>query len=152
MADTRKTSIGFTRAIALSLRVLFAPDTMAELERTDELARNALPPAEKPRKAVLVRRAFGASFALVCFSIATGYGGGLLLSGLGAESTRVVRRCLQLLGAGLLLWGTLFVRGWEIQTIGGVTLTERVNQWIYRALYCAGTSILSLSIFWGSEG
>lgn len=26
--------------------------------------------------------------------------------------------------------------------MGGVSLTERVNQWIYRTLYCIGTAIL----------
>ena len=49
-------------------------------------------------------------------------------------------------GAGLLLWGTLFVRGYDIQTYGGVTLTERVNQWVYRTMYCAGTALLVCSV------
>jgi hypothetical protein len=46
----------------------------------------------------------------------------------------------------LLLWGTLFVRGWDIQTIGGVTLVERVNHWIYRTLYCLGTAVFIFSL------
>ena len=43
--------------------------------------------------------------------------------------TRLVP-ALQIVGATVLLWATLFVRGWDIQTLGGVTLTERVNRWI----------------------
>jgi hypothetical protein len=40
----------------------------------------------------------------------------------------------------------LFVRGWDIQTLGGVTLTERVNRWIYRLLYCLGTAAIVTSL------
>ena len=45
-----------------------------------------------------------------------------------------------------MLWGTLFVRGWEIQTYSGVTLVERVNRWLYRALYCSGTALIVASL------
>ncbi len=65
----------------------------------------------------------------------------------GAASPRCIV-LLQVVGASMLLWGTLFVRGWEIQTYKGKTLVERVNQWIYRALYCAGTVILVSSLTW----
>ena len=53
---------------------------------------------------------------------------------------------LQVVGASLLLWATLFVRGFEIQTNAGVTLTERVNQWLYRFLYCVGTALIVYSL------
>lgn len=53
---------------------------------------------------------------------------------------------LQVMGTSLLLWGTLFVRGWEIQTYSGVSFTERVNQWLYRFLYCIGTAALLCSL------
>jgi hypothetical protein len=53
---------------------------------------------------------------------------------------------LQVVGAAILLWATLFVRGWDIQTMGGVSLTERVNQWIYRLLYCLGTTVIVVSL------
>jgi hypothetical protein len=55
---------------------------------------------------------------------------------------------LQIAGTCLLLWGTLFVRGWDIQSFGGVTLSERVNQWLYRSLYCTGTAALVSSLSW----
>lgn len=53
---------------------------------------------------------------------------------------------LQVAGALLLLWGTLFVRGWEIQTFKGSTLIEQVNQWIYRFLYFFGTALFVASL------
>ena len=54
----------------------------------------------------------------------------------------------QVVGAMLLLWATLAVRGWQIQTFSGTTLTERVNQWIYRFLYCLGTALVVLTLGW----
>ena len=59
--------------------------------------------------------------------------------------TRLVP-ALQIFGVTVLLWATLFVRGWDIQTLGGVTLTERVNRWIYRLLYCLGTAAIVASL------
>jgi hypothetical protein len=59
---------------------------------------------------------------------------------------------LQLAAAGVLLWATLFLRGWDIQSIGGVTLTERVNQWWFRAAYWVGTAALAVSMTWASDG
>ena len=53
---------------------------------------------------------------------------------------------LQIFGATVLLGATLFVRGWDIQSWGGVTLTERVNRWIYRFLYCLGTAVIVASL------
>jgi hypothetical protein len=53
---------------------------------------------------------------------------------------------LQIAGTGLLLWATLFVRGWEIQSWGGNTLGERVNRWLYRALSFVGTLILVFAL------
>jgi len=38
------------------------------------------------------------------------------------------------------------VRGWDIQTISGVSLTERVNRWIYLLLYCLGTVVVVASL------
>ena len=49
--------------------------------------------------------------------------------------------------AALLLWGTLFVRGWDIQTFGGMTLLERANRTIYVGLYFVGTAAAVFGIF-----
>jgi hypothetical protein len=68
------------------------------------------------------------------------------VTALGRCSTPQTVVWLQIVGAGLLLWGTLFVRGWEIQTYSGVVFTERVNQWLYRFLYCTGTSVIVYSL------
>lgn len=48
---------------------------------------------------------------------------------------------LQAMSAAILLWGTVFVRGWDIQSYGGATLTERVNRTLYLILYVSGTTL-----------
>ncbi len=121
---------------------------MKEEEERDEDRRKALPPlSTKEHRSFVVRRALWRSVLLVATAVLVGSLTGLFLRLFGDPSTHVVA-ALQLLGAAILLWGTLFVRGWDIQTIGGVTLTERVNQWIYKFLYCLGTAIIALSLFW----
>lgn len=98
--------------------------------------------------AYIVNRAFWNSSGLILlFGLSGGLIGKLLFCKYGqAESITIITQ--QIIGACLLLWGTLFVRGWEIQTYKGVTLTERVNQWIYRTMYCLGTAIIVCSIVW----
>ncbi|ESY56607.1 hypothetical protein X744_06005 [Mesorhizobium sp. LNJC372A00] len=53
------------------------------------------------------------------------------------------------LGTAILLWATLALKGWEIQTWSGVTLTERVNLWWFRGLYWIGTVLVVMAAIWG---
>jgi len=127
---------------------MFCPQRLSEAERTDEEERKGFlqpPPPEEPR-AFRVRQAFWASLGLVLSSMAVGFLiGKAVTAASGAVSSAIVTS-LQIIGATLLLWGTLFVRGWDIQSFGGVTLTERVNRWIYRSLYWLGTSVIVASL------
>jgi hypothetical protein len=149
MADTRPTKVTFLRAVRLCALLLFAPrrflveedaDNKVRTERTDQ--------QQRERSALIVRRAFWASLALVIVSGLFGGGLGFTFNKLACCAKPVVILGLQVVGAMALLWGTLFVRGWEIETYSGVTLTERVNQWLYRFLYCAGTATIVLSLVW----
>jgi hypothetical protein len=88
------------------------------------------------------------SFISVLFSGAIGYIIGLVMIRVYATPPLFIVTVLQVFGALVLLWGTLFVRGWDIQSYGGVTLTERANQWIYRSLYCLGIAIVVMSLVW----
>ena len=60
----------------------------------------------------------------------------------------IVVTSLAVVGTGVLLWATLAMKGWDIQTIDGVTLTERVNSWIFRILYWLGTALLVAAAAW----
>lgn len=148
MADTRPTPVGFIGAVRLCLLLLCAPHRFIEAELQDAAARNNYTGhAEQEHRAFVVRKAFARSAALVAASAAVGYGSGLLTSA-AACATSTTIAFLQVIGACLLLWGTLFVRGWEIQTSSGVQFTERVNKWLYRFLYCLGTAVVVCSLAW----
>ncbi len=53
------------------------------------------------------------------------------------------------LGALLLLWAIVGVRGWNIQSVKGNTLSEQVNRWLYLSLSWAGTMLLSAAAILG---
>lgn len=147
MADTRPTPISFWRAIALCVRLLVAPGTIAEEERKDaELKKKLGPPPEPEHRAYIVRRAFLNSLGLVLASAIIGFAAGEVMTNLGRCALPSTVAWLQAVGSCMLLWGTLFVRGWAIQSLGGVLLVERINQWIYRFLYCLGTALLVFSV------
>jgi small-conductance mechanosensitive channel len=147
MADTRPTKINFIRTVRLCVLAVLAPDKLESEEMREKEDRATLgPPTPGRHPAHKVQLAFWQSLFAVVVSSAVGLLAAWVLNlWIGGVSSRYVS-VFQILGAGALLWGTLFVRGWHIQTLSGVTLTERINQWIYRALYCVGTAILVLSV------
>jgi hypothetical protein len=147
MSDTQLTKIGPIRAVKLCIFAGFFPTKLAEAERADNEARNRLlKTSSQEHNAFKVRRALWASLACVLGSIAVGLLIGTALSVLTGPGPARLVAALQGVGATILLWATLFVRGWEIQSWGGVTLTERVNRWIYRFLYCLGTAAIMASL------
>lgn len=107
-----------------------------------------VPAASNDSSVRAVRRAFWSSLGLVIASAAFGcIVGALLAQGFGRPSSSSVT-LLQVLGSSVLLWGTLFVRGWDIQTFKGETLIELVNQLVFRTMYCIGTALLVVSVVW----
>ena len=148
MADSRPTPASPWRALSLCVTAIVAPARMEAEELKDNEVRRAMTEASssKVHRVFVVRQAFFGSFLLVLLSGLAGYIAGVGMHSLGRCATPATVAWLQITGASLLLWGTLFIRGWEIQSYGGVTLTERVNQWIYRALYCVGTAVVVYSL------
>jgi len=142
MADTRPTPISFRRALWLCLLGVLAWDRLMTEQERDNAARNQFsdqiqhdPPAR------ILHRAIWGSLGLVASSSGTGYLlGWCVANTFGCIGPPVIVG-VQGGGATFLLWATLFVRGWEIQTGSGVTLVERVNRWLYRGMYCVGTSV-----------
>lgn len=147
MANTNATSIGFFKAVKLCLLLLFKTEQFLTAELADNEALEAAGRrSERPARAYVVRHAFVYGFLLVAASAIFGLLLGLLLQLWLQCFTSTAVAWLQLVGACILLWGTLFVRGWDIQSHGGVTFTERVNQWLYRFLYCLGTALIVCSL------
>ena len=148
MADTRLTKIGPLRALVLCAFAGFAPTKLVEAQLADEEAQKRLPqppPSESPT-AFKLTRGLWVSLAWVLGSMTVGYLSGKALGWVSSPAPTRLVSALQIFGATVLLWATLFVRGWDIQTLGGVTLTERVNRWIYRLLYCLGTAAIVTSL------
>jgi len=149
MADTRPTKLHSFYKVYLCLLAIFWPKRLIEEETKDnEKRKNFTGREEKEPNAYIVNRAFWHSLELIIVFGILGSLVAYLLTCIYGKSANSVIVWLQSIGASLLLWGTLFVRGWQIQTHCGVTLTERVNLWIYRTMYCVGTSILICSIVW----
>ena len=147
MANTRPTPASPVRAIRLTWLVLVRPDEVEAEQSRDNKLRESIPDSgERDSGARLVRNAFLASFGLVVLSGAFGYLAGTAMGALSRCATSTTVAWLQIGGACILLWGTLFIRGWEIQTYDGGSIVERVNQWLYRGLYCVGTALVVYSL------
>jgi hypothetical protein len=147
----RATKVGFWRAVHVCLLGIFAPGRLLEENDKDAKILNVQLEGATPEPSpYVVRRTFWLSLTAVLGSMLVGYGLGQISSRIFGCATHTSFTTLAVLGAGLLLWGTLFVRGWHIQTYKGLTLTERVNQWLYRTLYCVGTAVVIWSVSWGT--
>lgn len=147
MADMRPIPLSFFAAARLCVLLLFAPNKFKEAEQNDQSARKQYTDHVEPEpRADIVRAAFWTSLCLVLAFSGLGYGVGKLMHLLGRCATPETIAWAQVGGAALLLWGTLFVRGWEIQSWSGVQLTERVSQWLYRTLCCLGTAVVVYSL------
>jgi hypothetical protein len=152
VANTYPTPVSFWGAVRLCVLLLCFPERFQAAEEADNEAlrrasHSGSQPPTRPRSST-IRHALIYSGGLVLISATFGFLAGALLGNYLFCGTPKFIMWLQIVGTCLLLWGTLFVRGWEIQTYGGVTLTERVNQWLYRSLYCAGTAVLVSSLAW----
>ncbi len=149
MANTTPTKVGFFKAAYLCILLLVSPKQFIKLEEEDDRKRESQP-REKNQvpRALIVRGAFFKSLLLVLLSVAVGALVALGLREILESPSSDMITILQVVAALFLLWGTLFIRGWEIQSYSGVTFTERVNQWTYRSLYCLGTAMIVLSLVW----
>ena len=146
MTDYQTPSIPKRMMVLLCCLVLFSPK---------RFARTAAPFDTLPEHhqintdhAAKIRRAFWGAGITVAASAVSGW----MLSvwffrTWSYASPRAITSC-QVAATLIILWATLAVRGWDIQTIDGTTMTESVNQWLFRFAYFCGTTLLVLSLFW----
>lgn len=143
------TKVGAWRVVCLCILAILSPKRFAEANEKDALALNPTFEGAQPEpSAGVVFRAFWYSLLAVIGAMLAGLSLGRLSFGLMGCASSGAMTTLAVVGAGVLLWGTLFVRGWQVQTNKGVSLAERVNQWLYRALYCTGTAVVVWSVTW----
>ena len=150
MANARLTKLGFLKAVQACVLLVLFPKRFQRWQEADNKLLNAQNNDinSRGRPSLVVRRALFTSLVLVLISGCVGYVAGSVTTHLIGYASQTNIIWTQIVGVSVLLWGTLFIRGFEIQTHGGITLTERVNQWIYRALYCLGTAVLVFSAAW----
>src|SRR3989338_1961929 len=141
--------LSFFHACYICILAAFRPSLLEQIEKQDNEEIRTAPEDNEPRLRTLNRSLWSSAGLILLFG-AIGVGtGSLLRCVVGAPSSQT-STILQIFGALLLLWGTLFVRGFEVQSFSCVTLTERVNQWLYRGLYCIGTALVICSMAWGN--
>lgn len=150
MADTRPTQITLVKKIHLCYLAIFKPTEFIINQDEDAAKRNNFsdkPPKEE-HSVWKVRRALGYSLLAITITVIIGWLVGRICVYFFPSPKSFIIYTFQIIGAGLLLWATLFVRGFEIETYCGVTLIERVNRWIYQFLYCMGTFVVVFSLVW----
>jgi hypothetical protein len=64
------------------------------------------------------------------------------------SSAPSVQNLLQLVGAAILLWSTVWQIGWGIRSIGGETLSERVHNATFRTMAFVGTFLFVVAYLW----
>jgi hypothetical protein len=133
--------VSFFRAVYLCLLGVFAPD---RLHRLDVEWCGGGP--GQPNRSIVVWRAFWLSLLLMCSAIAAGLVVGEAWIALRGCTSSRAPLWLGACGAGLLLWATLFLRGWDILSWKEVTLAEAVNRWLFRAMSVAGTVLGVLAL------
>ena len=147
MGQKIPTKVSFLRAVRICFLAVFWPKRLEELEE-EEAPKLDAAPADEETRIRKVHHAFWTSFILILGFGAIGISAGLLLKCYYGSPSTFAINVLQIIGAGLLLWGTLFVRGFEIQSFASVTLGERVDKWLYRTMYCIGTAVIICSLAW----
>ncbi len=144
MSLKEPTSVSVLRAIFLCVLAIFSPSRFDAVERADSALLDKQPNATPPQRVTLLRWALFQSFVLVIISAAAG-------SALSVPACHYLGRSdfwiavVQVVGAMIFLWATLAVRGWDVQTFSGATLTERVNHGARTSRPCLRLSAVRLA-------
>ncbi|MDY6961541.1 MAG: hypothetical protein V7774_09665 [Pseudorhizobium pelagicum] len=147
MAVNTPNPSSLARKIALVWMAIVDPAQFEAEEDLDNALLNKRNPEPEISRLHVVRRAF-AEALLWCFSalvLGTAVGVGALVV-LGPNSRLTL--AIVVLGTVILLYATLALQGWNIQSFGGVTLTEQLNRWVFRCLYCLGTFLIVVGSAW----
>jgi hypothetical protein len=145
MAVMTPTKLSIIEIFKAFIFFFFNRKEFEHLQRDDDQKRELLPEIEIPQL-TQVRKALLKSLFIIILSIIIALLCGYVVIG-SCKLKLTLPFILQIAGALILLWATLFVRGWEIQTLAGVTLIERMNKWIFRSMYFIGTTFLLIGIF-----
>jgi hypothetical protein len=142
------TPLTFFQKARLVWLALFAPQAFISEEEADNAKLNAgAASAHEESRLHAIRR--GLCQSLIWGLVAMGAGfaiGSLLGASIGPQLEFAIG--IVVVGTTILMRATLALQGWSIQSFKGNTLSERLNQWIFRTLYLIGTALISAGSVW----
>lgn len=103
------------------------------------------------RRLPVVRAALYRAGALVAISAIVGLGLGALLKIQFGPPPSLINSALQMVGAGIILWATIWQLEVDAQTMSGETLLERTHWWLFRALYVVGSFLFFIAYTWSVQ-
>ncbi|QLF71042.1 hypothetical protein FE840_016620 [Peteryoungia desertarenae] len=142
------TPLTFFQKARLVWLALFAPQAFISEEEADNAKLNAAPTsAHEGSRLHAIRSGLCQSAFWGLVAMGTGFAiGSLLGASIGPQLEFAIG--IVVVGTTILMWATLALQGWSIQSFKGNTLSERLNQWIFRTLYVIGTALISAGSVW----
>ena len=140
--------LGFRKVMKILFLFIFSPKNFIKLEEEDNKNQESSNSDKNELRVYILRRAHFYSFIVIVISGILGFTLGKLLSIICPNPGSVCITLLQIFSVLTFLWATLALGGWSIQSWGGVTYTEKVNNWIFRLFYFLGTLIFIISLTW----
>jgi len=122
------------------------------LEDDDNREINSTRSVDERARIEHLRNAYGSACRLMLMGCVAGGLVGMLLHWTIGTANGSVIALVQVPAAGAVLWATLAMVGWPIASFASVTLTELVNQWIYRFVSALGTALFVAAETWGIPG
>jgi hypothetical protein len=98
-----------------------------------------------------LRQAFRDAFLWVLGSTLLSIAAGLALQFSTGICSQWLSSVLQLVGVAIILWATIWELGWNVRSMDGNSLPERVHQWVFRLMYVVGSSLFFLAYAWGTN-
>ena len=147
MATTIPTPASFSRKAKLVWFATINPQKFSEEEAADCVILNSQTDLDNTPRIYAIRSALAEAFLWCTGSLFTGFViGSIAVTLTGTQTNAAIATVIA--GTLILLWATLALQGWGIQSYGGVTLGERVNRWIFRLLYSFGTALIVAGSIW----
>lgn len=148
MSNKEPTKLNILKKIRLVFLFIFNTELFINEEELDNKKLSEKQPSPDEPRAYKLKKAFLFSLLAIVITGISGLLTGITLNYFISNPNVIFTHILQMTAATILLWATLALKGWDIQSWKGITFTERMNQWIFRSLYCFGTFLAVVSIVW----
>lgn len=103
---------------------------------------------DEDRRSEILWKGYVISLTYILLSLLIGTITAFALISAGLTPGKYTSVIFQLISALFILWATLSVGGWSIQSYSNDTLTEKVGRWVASWSYSVGTLLLVVSLLW----